>query len=239
MAVAQFGFVDGPIEVFTVNYNGEDWFLANTFAAALGYSNCKNAVTKFLNKENQKKFEEIHPPRCSQYYIDDLSVLPRNVKPNSKFINMAGIVELLMGSQMLYAKQFRYWVTHVKLDSCNVDVISEFDRWRSENMELLRKAVTEHPDGDGVVYVVTHEALRRECLYKIGYTHDLPCRLNELNIASPYDFEVVYAHKTDSPYALEQKLHAHLADRRIKREFFKLTEDIVTSLSHICNELCK
>nr|ANS70934.1 baculovirus repeated ORF d [Lymantria dispar multiple nucleopolyhedrovirus] len=104
MALTKVEFVNGPLEVFTVQDDEqENWMAANPFAEALGYKNCANAISKFVSTENQKIYEEIKSPRIEE--TNDSCLLPRNIQAQTKFINRAGVFELIGASEMPAAKR--------------------------------------------------------------------------------------------------------------------------------------
>ncbi|AYD68263.1 bro21 [Heliothis virescens ascovirus 3h] len=53
----------------------------------------------------------------------------------------------------------------------------------------------------------------------------------------PLDFKSVFVRESSNPYDLEQKIHRHFHESRIKREFFKLTEEDLALLPLICDNL--
>ena len=55
--IAAIGY-HGQMDAKSRRENQEKWMVANPFAEALGYSNCKNAVVKFVSTENQNIFEK-------------------------------------------------------------------------------------------------------------------------------------------------------------------------------------
>ncbi|AAK96306.1 bro-a [Helicoverpa armigera nucleopolyhedrovirus] len=241
MSLTKIQFGDKEVETYTVDFNGEKWMVANPFAEALNYSRANKAILEKVSDGNQKTFDQIKPYRIVHDGTGESSVIPRNMKPNTKFINRAGVFELIMSSQMEYARQFRYWLSSVKLNTTvETDSIAEFNEWRADaaNMALLKSMVEQRNKNDkGVVYVVTNRLLQMIDAYKIGYTFDLTARLNELNVASPLDFKSVFVRESSNPYDLEQKLHRHFHESRIKREFFKLTEEDLVLLPLICDNL--
>nr|ANS71031.1 baculovirus repeated ORF o [Lymantria dispar multiple nucleopolyhedrovirus] len=110
MALTKVEFVNGPLEVFTVQDDKqENWMAANRFAEALGYAKPNKVVSEKVSAENQKTFEEINPYR---FGTGELLLLPRNIKLNSKFINRAGVFELINSSEMPAAKRFKTWNTN-------------------------------------------------------------------------------------------------------------------------------
>jgi hypothetical protein len=236
MSLSKVNFAGRSLEVFTaIDEKGEKWYQANPFADALGYSKCNKALLQNVSAGNMSNYKEL----CHGN-TDDSSVLPPSIQAKTKFINKGGMIELLINSQMDYARQFRYWLSSVKLNTgVDMDAIAEFDVWRTDaaNATLLNSLVDHKDKVNGVVYVITNRLLQMIDAYKIGFTHDLDARLNELNVASPLDFKAVFVRQTTNPRELENKLHDHFRQFRIKREFFKLNKEDIALLPLICNQL--
>ncbi|QWO71651.1 BRO [Orgyia pseudotsugata single capsid nuclopolyhedrovirus] len=76
--------------------------LANPFARVLEYVNSRNAVAKFVGENNQKQYQEIKAPR--------FEALASSLHPQSKFINRAGLFELIQASRMPKAQEFKNWI---------------------------------------------------------------------------------------------------------------------------------
>nr|QPD01957.1 BRO-O [Lymantria dispar multiple nucleopolyhedrovirus]QPD02131.1 BRO-O [Lymantria dispar multiple nucleopolyhedrovirus] len=111
MALTKVEFVNGPLEVFTVQDDEQEkWMVANPFAEALNYSNINRAIRVHVSNYNQKTLEEIWSDRNG--LADDSSLLPRNVQAKTKFINQAGVFELISASEMPAAKRFKQWNTN-------------------------------------------------------------------------------------------------------------------------------
>ncbi|AKR14139.1 baculovirus repeated open reading frame b [Dasychira pudibunda nucleopolyhedrovirus] len=105
MAMSKINFVNGPLEVFTVqDGNQENWMVANPFAEVLNYANKKKAIQQHVSTENQKTFEELKGSRCG--------TLASSIHPQTKFINTAGVFELIAASEMPAAKRFKAWNTN-------------------------------------------------------------------------------------------------------------------------------
>lgn len=102
MSLSKVNFAGRSLEVFTVvDKKGEKWHQANPFAEALGYSNANKAIWNHVSKENHREYE---PLRSGG--IDDSSPA---LHPRTKFINTAGMFELINASEMPAAKKFRSW----------------------------------------------------------------------------------------------------------------------------------
>ncbi|AUF81619.1 bro-b [Malacosoma neustria nucleopolyhedrovirus] len=111
MALSKIEFVNGPLEVFTVQDDKqENWMVANPFAEALGYLNVNRAIRVHVAENNQKTLEELRSDRSG--LTDESSPLPRNVQAKTKFINRAGVFELINASEMPAAKSFKQWNTN-------------------------------------------------------------------------------------------------------------------------------
>lgn len=80
--------------------------------------------------------------------------------------------------------------------------------------------------GQTILYVIlTHP---KSDLYKIGHTTDLPSRLKSYNTHSP-EHELIAAYP-ETEEITERKVHLFFAEKREKREFFKLSESDLTLL---------
>lgn len=106
MAVVKVNFGNEELEVVSVkDRNGQLWLLANPFARILQYVSAPNAIAKFVSDKNQRSFENIKSHRYDETYVTS-----SYVQAKSKFINRAGLFELIQGSKMPKAKEFRSWV---------------------------------------------------------------------------------------------------------------------------------
>nr|WIE95337.1 hypothetical protein [Microctonus hyperodae filamentous virus] len=101
--VSKHVFADEELEVVTVmDDQGEKWFLANPFARILDYSNVNRAIRVHVNAKYQVEVGEMQ--------VDQNGLVLKGIHPQSKFINRAGIFELINASKMPKAKEFRNWI---------------------------------------------------------------------------------------------------------------------------------
>lgn len=63
--------------------------------------------------------------------------------------------------------------------------------------------------------------------YKIGRTVNPHNRLRTFNVKLPFEIEYEHVIQTNNMYALESKLHAQFADKRVNGEWFNLTDSDV------------
>ncbi len=142
MAVVNVNFGDKELEVISVkDENGQLWMLANPFARILDYSNARNAVTKFVKEINQIQYQDIEAPR--------LEALTSSLHPLSKFINRAGLFELIQGSKMPKAQEFRDWI--------NSDLLPKL--CDNGKYDMVTDAPMEISNGLNVIHVVTNDGV--------------------------------------------------------------------------------
>jgi prophage antirepressor-like protein len=226
MEVTKVQFADQELEVKSlVDKTGLKWFLANPFARILGYSNAPNAINTHVSLINQKTLEDL------QY--EDIMTKPK-INKSSKCINANGLKELVLNSKMPHAVEFRYWIVNVLFPSLKIDTEKEFTEWRKlpANQALLQEHLPIKTKG--LVYVVTNSLYQQNDLYKIGYTYRMDERLDDLNNASAFDFTVEYTHPTEECRRLERLLHSKFSNKRVRREFFKLTTEDLDDLKQYC-----
>jgi prophage antirepressor-like protein len=92
-------------EIRSMEINGEPWFVGKDVAAALGYSNTKDALSSHVELEDKS--------------IIQRSQFPTLEIPNRgmTIINESGMYSLILGSKLEGAKRFKRWVTSEVLPS--------------------------------------------------------------------------------------------------------------------------
>ena len=88
-------------EIRTVEINGDPWLVGKDVAAALGYSNTKDALARHVDNED-KRGSRIPTPSGAQ---------------EMTIINESGLYSLILSSKLPGAKKFRRWVTAEVLPS--------------------------------------------------------------------------------------------------------------------------
>lgn len=83
----------------------------------------------------------------------------------------------------------------------------------------------EQVSGSGYLYVIKCNEY-----FKIGIAANPRKRLQELQIANPYELELVKMINSDDPRFTESSLHGKYCEFRIRGEWFKLPEQAVTEL---------
>ena len=88
-------------EIRTIEENGEPWFAGKDVAAALGYINTKDALSRHVDSDD-KRGSRFPTPSGEQ----ELTI-----------INESGLYSLVLSSKLPTAKQFKRWVTSDVLPS--------------------------------------------------------------------------------------------------------------------------
>ncbi|AAR28917.1 bro-i [Leucania separata nucleopolyhedrovirus] len=230
MSVTTVQFANNKLKVVSIiDTTGQLWMLANPFARILEYSNAPNAISRFVSKNNWQCLKKI---KCQ--------ITNYSLHPSSRFINKAGLLELVLKSRMRYAAEFRFWLVNELFPSLKIDALEDFEVWRVDpnNRQKLNEQLPIPVQlNSGCVYVVTNDLYEPLHLYKIGYTYNLKDRLSELNVASAYDFRAVFVIPTTSCRQLETMLHSKYQEHRVRREFFKLNNNHLHELSVFCDDL--
>ena len=217
---------DINIEVVSLTVDGILWLLANPFAKVLGYSNKPNAISNHVNQKNQVEYEEIKPRNEN----DSTTIC---IQPRSKFINEAGLDELITNSTMPRAKLFQSWICNDVLPSLDRP-LDKFKIWWNENIDKNFLNSVDDVTKNGSIYVCTTTEWQQRNIYKIGMTHNLEGKLEQLNTAHFNNFFYIYTYNCKSYKNLETYLHSYFKNNLLKREFFKLMEDDLIELISIC-----
>ena len=177
----------------------------------IGYLNAFLFRIRFIDYPDKRQQELI---RRYQY---DLYAYLRD------FESEENILEYVEGSLVLdeWNKLFTSWNGHFGVGPFmeEPDPISML----GDNRALPFFAETNRPGG---VYV-----LRCGDLFKIGYSRDVRSRVMAINAQSPVDVEHVITIHTSNARHLESLLHRSFADKRVKGEWFRLSDEDVASLN--------
>jgi prophage antirepressor-like protein len=140
MALSKVEFVNGPLEVFTVqDENEENWMAANPFAETLKYLNVNRAIRVHVSKHNQKTLDELQSDRNG--------LITSSLHPQTKFINRAGVFELISASEMPAAKRFKQWNANDLLPSL----------CREGEYSMSKDAPSDIAQGMNAVHAATNE----------------------------------------------------------------------------------
>ncbi|AJP09004.1 Bro4 [Heliothis virescens ascovirus 3f] len=139
MSFVKVQFGEKDLEVFSIRDedDGQVWLMANPFARVLEYVSAPNAIAKFVSKTNQERLDRI------QYQVINLPY-----HPSTKFINKAGLLELVIKSKMRFAAEFRYWLVNELFPTLKIDALDDFAVWRTDptNRQTLEEQLPRDDD---------------------------------------------------------------------------------------------
>jgi len=74
--------------------------------------------------------------------------------------------------------------------------------------------------------------------YKIGVAFDIENRLNSLQCGNPYKLDLIIAVKNPDSKELEEILHKKFEDKRVRREWFELSQKDVDFIVKPIKDIC-
>ena len=101
--IKNFKYGEETVTFRYINSIDSVWFVGKDIANMLGYSDTKKAIQDHVSDYNITIFGDwVHLPDYDYR---------TSLQNHTKLINEAGLYELIMGSKMLEAKEFKKWVT--------------------------------------------------------------------------------------------------------------------------------
>ncbi|AAK96307.1 bro-a [Helicoverpa armigera nucleopolyhedrovirus] len=175
MSVTKIKFGDKEVETYTVDFNGEKWMVANPFAEALSYSNVNRAIRVHVSEKNQQNYEEFKSDRVG--LTDSVTSLPRNIQAKTKFINRAGVFELINASDMPGAKRFQAWNNNDLLPSL----------CQEGEYKMARDAPADIAHGMNAVHVATNEGVAAPWMKDLHELRDAVVQKDKIIQAMSYE----------------------------------------------------
>ncbi|ABI35759.1 Bro-a [Ectropis obliqua nucleopolyhedrovirus] len=204
MSLTKVHFGDKEVETYTVDVDGEKWMVANPFAEALSYSIPHIAIAKFVTIKNQKSYDEIKSIRTASS-AGESSVIPRNIQAKTKFINRAGVFELINASDMPGAKRFKAWNTNDLLPTL----------CQEGEYKMAKDAPADIAHGMNAVHVATNDGKEAPWLKEIiqykEENHKLTASLQECNSKLIYFAEALV--ESNKTIVESNKTISHMAMR--------------------------
>lgn len=99
-----------------------------------------------------------------------------------------------------------------------------WERERAARQQEPVRLVSDELDRAGFVYVIYLEDMASERFYKIGMAASFTARYDAHQCASPFPICVACAYFVGNMRAEERFLHAEFADKRVRGEWFRLTD---------------
>nr|QNH90835.1 bro-b [Mamestra configurata nucleopolyhedrovirus A] len=195
MAVVKVQFGTQDLEVVSLrDEEGQLWMLANPFARILEYSNAPKAISTNVTEKNQQNFENFRSAQVGQTSMTSSSqhenfepfrvgmFTSSSVQAKSKFINRAGLFELIQASKMPKAQEFRNWINSdllVKLcDTGEYHMQTDAPADIAEGMNVIHSVTN---DGKEAPWIKDCEFMKTAIEQKDRKIKDLTVALQESN----------------------------------------------------------
>ncbi|AAF05273.1 ORF159 [Xestia c-nigrum granulovirus] len=180
----KFLYCNEELNVITqVDEFGEPWMVANPFATVLQYYKPNDAVRKHVSEWNVKSYEDFRSRRIgaddSSHWVDEIT---SSLHPKTKFINRAGLFELIQSSRMPKAQEFKNWVNSDLLPKLCQE--GEYNMAKDAPVDVALcmnavRAVTN--DGREAPWLKDMECLKTAIVEKDRKIEDLTVALQESN----------------------------------------------------------
>ncbi|ARF07964.1 BRO-N domain protein [Catovirus CTV1] len=226
---------DDKIVYIAFDKNSDPYFNANQLCKMLEYVDCKDAIGKYVKKQDMYQLKDITRNYKSLY---------KNVQANTKFLNEAGMYSLILSSKMKKATEIKDWITHDVMPSLRkygeykansklkkqIDELNKIIIDQQNQIQVLKYNLktTKFKKG-GAVYIlrVITDSLdfdQDETLYlKFGKTRDMNTRKPNYDTCTHNKVQVLKMIDTDDPDHMEKcvikKMHKYQIKNR--KEYFE------------------
>lgn len=78
--------------------------------------------------------------------------------------------------------------------------------------------------------------VRDSNMYKIGYTSNIKKRIKQQQVGNPGEIELVHSFASRYPSLLEKAMHGKFKSKKVRGEWFELTDDEVNSFVEHCSK---
>lgn len=149
--------------VRTVEVNGEPWLVGKDVAAALGYSNPRDALASHVDAED----------KSTVAFRDGTAG-----NPNLTIINESGLYSLVLSSKLPTAKKFRRWVTSEVLPSLRRSGSYVLTKAESEQIRQLQQLQTELQEWKRLETIFCRHTTAARKAYEENRANRDTCRVN-------------------------------------------------------------
>lgn len=144
------------------------WFRAVDFSKILGVK--MNSSCQRVSPEEKRKWEIL----IRMYDCQEVQRTgPNNWQPQTTFLSLTGLLELLFSSRLPEAVVFRRWLTKSMLPKLyrknKMELLDEFFDQRNADEQLIAAAKSEQQrQNTGCIFVASTPSMMEKNLYKIG-----------------------------------------------------------------------
>lgn len=178
-------------DVFIVVVNGVAWFKGIDVANLFDFSNASVTVNQRVSQHDRKPFSDLGV---------NFKLTPKP-DPQTVFINLEGVYDLIMSSRKPEAKVFRRWLSHQVLPALNK--FGSFSLGKKFGSFYDTADLFEYQN-QNVFYVAYIGVHRNEPLFKFGISFDYYRREFHEHKKIYSTFDLLYLRRTDNNRTVEE-----------------------------------
>jgi len=208
-------------DVFIIVKDNVAWFRGNDVAKLLELQNPVDAVYHNVSEDDKTHFKSLG--------VDLNPTAPPNktIDPQTMFITLEGVYDLIMASRKREARVFRRWLSHEVLPSINkfgfYSVEKRFGSFYHEN-DLFQY------NDCNVCYIAHIGVHNQEPLFKFGITFDYHRREYQEHRKTFTIFELLYLRRTDNNRIVEDIFKKECLSKDLYRKIEKEDGKNITEL---------
>lgn len=192
-------------DVFVITVENVAWFKGKDVANLLDFSKPEDAISHSVSKEDKIEFLNMNPQ------FNQTLFLGKKIHPQTIFINLEGVYDLIMSSRKPESKIFRRWLSHQVLPALN----------KFGSYSLGKKYGSFYDTADlfeyqnqNVFYVAFIGVHRNEPLFKFGISFDYYRREFTEHKKIYETFDLLYLRRTDNNRTVEElfKKECHIKE---------------------------
>jgi len=181
-------------DVFVITVENVAWFKGKDVANLLDFNKPEDAINHSVSKEDKVEFTSMNP-QFNQTLLSNKKIHPQTI-----FINLEGVYDLIMSSRKPEAKIFRRWLSHQVLPSLNK--FGSFSLGKKYGSFYDTEDLFEYQN-QNVFYVAYIGVHRNEPLFKFGISF-VNYRREFTEHKKMYDiFDLLYLRRTDNNRTVE------------------------------------
>lgn len=227
--------------IVIIDVDDNIWFRANDVAEALEYKSAKPALRRHVEMQDIISLRDIE---------SEQKIKLKGMHSQTVFINEGGLYDLMIGSQLPKAKEFKRWITHEILPSIRKygkyiqkeeygkkysEIMKKINKLEKENLRMQQDLKKEKYPTGGVVYVIDYSDDDKE-VYRIGMTQNMNRRKKSYDTHTLHKQNVVLIQKTNNPIRLETCIRSMLYEKRYKnrKDFYICSLQEIKNAFKVC-----
>jgi len=182
-------------DVFVITIDNVVWFKGKDVANLFDFSKPEDAINHSVSKEDKIEFINQNL-QFNQTLFEN-----KNIHPQTIFINLEGVYDLIMSSRKPEAKIFRRWLSHYVLPALNK--FGSYSLGKKFGNFYDTEDLFEYQN-QNVFYLAYIGVHKNEPLFKFGISYDY-CRREYKEHKKTFQiFDLIYLRRTDNNRQIEE-----------------------------------